>query len=116
MSDMRDIPLYRPNQGTVKISGMTIPHKAGSCAHFFLRKGFDRVEFFCIGANANQQCMKAMGVFMILVEHDKDFEGKTVAFQPLRFKTETKDDRSPLLVEKDCVVWRTLLVSRPEKI
>jgi hypothetical protein len=110
-----EIPQYVEHQGTVKISGSTIPHKAGSCAFFFLRAGCLKVEFLCIGANANQQASKAMGVFMSLVERDRDFDGRTVAFQPLRFQTETTDLEGRKMI-KDCMVWRTLLVTRSQEV
>ncbi len=105
------IPLYKPHEGTVKISGSTVPRGAGRCAFFYLQRGLS-VEFFCIGANANQQAMKAMGIFMNMVNQDADFQSKrlSVAFQPLRFLTDTVDAASQGHREKDATVWKTFLV------
>ena len=113
MSEQRNFPIYVPHPGTVKISGSTPPRSAGSCAYFFLQQN-KQVDFFCIGANANQQATKSMGVFLQLVNRDDAYKkaGLSVAFQPLRFKTITKDATTQQEEEKDCTVWRTFLVQQ----
>jgi stage V sporulation protein SpoVS len=107
----REIPAYTEREGTVKISGITQPRKAGRCAYFYLRKGLP-VEFFAIGANANQQAMKSMGVFIELVESDDSYKGRTVAFQPRRFRTHTVDNETAIEKDKDATVWQTFLVEK----
>ncbi len=108
----KEIQEYVSKEGTVKIAGHTQPRGAGRCAFFYLKKGFP-VEFFCIGASANQQAMKSMGVFKDLVEEDPLFKGQTVAFQPIRYSTDTVDPTNQEHKMKDAVVWATLLVSKP---
>ena len=106
----RVIPLYAEKEGTVRVSGSTLPRKAGRCAFYYLQRGLP-VEFFCIGANANQQAMKAMGIFRELVDECPDFTGNSVAFQPLRVRTHTVDPTNGDQKDKDAVVWRTLMVT-----
>ena len=112
MSDEKpiyEIPEYVPTEGTVKISGATLPKPAGKCAFHYLEKGIFPVDFHCIGANANQQAMKAMGVFLYMV--NSAYQGKmSVAFQPMRFRTSTIDPTTQLPRDKDCVVWRTVVI------
>ena len=105
------IPVYKPHEGTVKISGSTVPRGAGRCAFYYLQRGLP-VEFFCIGANANQQAMKAMGIFMNMVNENEEFKKRrlSVAFQPLRFMTDTIDIRTQDHRDKDATVWKTFLV------
>ncbi len=113
---MKDIPLYVSHQGTIKISSTTDPRKAGRCAYHYLSQGFNLIEFFAIGASANQQAMKSMGIFMLMVQDDS--KGFSVAFQPLRYSTETKDLRDPTsakLVVIDAVVWRTILIAAKDQ-
>jgi hypothetical protein len=104
----KELPLYVPHDGTVKISGTTQPRGAGRCAYYYLRRGWP-VEFFCIGANANQQAMKSMGVFGELVKEDPEYKGKFVAFVPERVRTSTLDG-SGHEKDKDATVWKTVLV------
>lgn len=105
-----DLPVYEYHPGTVKVSGSTIPKRAGRCAYYYLLKGHN-VEFFCIGANANQQTTKSMGVFSSLVETDPSFAGKTVAFKPTRYRTSTEDPATHEVKDKDAIVWKTFLVT-----
>lgn len=111
MNNLSVLPRYTPHEGTVKISGSTTPRSAGKCAYYYLGRGL-KVEFFCIGANANQQAMKAMGIFMNLVNNDPKYQDTkvSVAFQPLRFTTDTVIQGSEQHKDKDATVWRTYLV------
>ena len=111
MSDrFSDLVLYVPHEGTLRVSGTTIPGKCAHCALHYLEKGHPIIDFFCIGANANQQAMKAMGIFMNLVERNLPDAKYSVAFQPLRFKTETDNQTTHLREFKDSTVWRTILI------
>ncbi len=102
-----EIKTYVPHDGTIKVSGTTIPERAGKCAFHFLNKGKRTIDFFCIGANANQQASKAMGVFAFMVRGIRKSDNVAVAFEPLRFSTLANDDSGPKL--KDAMVWRTVI-------
>src|SRR5687767_13522603 len=88
--DEEDIPTYVDHEGTLKISGRTLPRGAAVCALHFLERRMKQIEFLCLGANANQQAMKVMGIFLFLVEKDSR-HSCSVAFQPLRYRTMTTD-------------------------
>jgi len=101
------IPTYDPHPGTVRIKGDTLPrYAANSAFHCFLMQ-MELIEFTCIGANAGQQAMKSMGLFMMMVE--KERPGYSVAFRPLRFSTQTEDPQTMERKMKDITVWRTVL-------
>ena len=113
MSDHIDpsVVEYVIGEGTIKVSGSTIPKRAGKCAFFYLKNGKQPIDFFCIGANANQQAMKAMGVFLHIVSESYG-EDLSVAFRPLRYKTMTNDIYTNEKKYKDCVVWRTVILEK----
>ncbi len=102
---------YVRHDGTLIISGSTQPHKAGSCAYHFLRKGVQSIDFLCIGANAGQQAMKSMGVFAFKVENQDGFDF-SVAFQPIRVSVEVDDRQTKQKVKKDAVCWRAVILDR----
>ena len=102
-----EIETYVSHEGTIRISGSTVPKKAGKCARHFLERGITPIDFFCIGANANQQATKAMGVFSYMT---KNYDGLEIAFQPLRFMVETIDPTSQQKELKDAIVWRCVLL------
>lgn len=106
----QSIPLYVDTPSTIKIAGGTLPKGAGKCAfHYLLRRNFP-IDFMCIGANANQQATKAMGVFRYMVEHDPSMSNIGVAFQPFHYKTVTHDTTGDR--EKSVTVWRTLIFEK----
>ncbi len=107
-------PKYECAQGTIKVSGSTLPRQAGSCALHFLTRLIDPIDFICIGANANQQAVKAIGVFSEMFEEQHGrLDGSYLAFRPLRVSVTAKNfDGSSQL--KDATVWRTVIV-RPAK-
>lgn len=110
MSEQFLSEIYVPHEGTLRVSGITNPRKCGRCAHFYLNQGVKIIDFFCIGANANQQAMKSMGIFMVLVKKEMESKGISVAFQPLRFRTETVNQSTQEMEFKDSTVWRTVIV------
>lgn len=103
-------PIYISHAGTLKISRITDPRKAGRCAYEYLKQGQREIDFFAIGASANQQAMKSIGIFMLMV-NDADL-GLSVAFQPHRYSVRAKDLRSDKeeFVVIDAVVWKTILI------
>lgn len=109
------IEIYKPHPGTLKIAGGTIPKKAGICAYHYFHRGITPIDFFVIGANANQQAMKAMGVFKFRAEEESRLADKgecplfTISFAPLRFHTVTENETTHEEKEKDAVVWRTVI-------
>jgi hypothetical protein len=105
---------YKSHGGTVKVSGRTVPKKTGRFAFHLLRNRIFPIDFLCIGANANQQAMKSMGVFLHIVEHSPEERGISLAFQPLRYMVETVDSETGEHKDKDCVVWRTVILKKDE--
>lgn len=101
-----NIPLYRSHPGTLRISGSTTPRKAGLCAFHYLHENVPSIEFLAIGANANHNATKAMGIFLLKVEEEMRGE-VTISFQPRRYKTIV--DEAGKSVPKDCVVWETVI-------
>ena len=104
------IPVYVSVEGTVKIAGDTSPRRAGQCAFHYFERGLP-VEFFCIGASANQQAMKSMSILREMVSAEAKYAGRFVAFVPMRYQTWAKDQVSQESKAKDCTVWKTYLVS-----
>jgi hypothetical protein len=100
------IPLYKSHEGTLRISGSTVPRRAGLCAFHYLHEKVPSVEFLAIGANANHNAMKAMGIFLKKVEEENNGE-VTVSFQPRRYKTVVYEGNESKLT--DCVVWYTVI-------
>jgi hypothetical protein len=113
-SQSEGVEYYKEHSGTIKIAGGTVPRRAGWCAFCLLRQGVTPIEFMCIGANANQQATKSMGVFRWNVLRAEEFPELDVAFQPLLFKTPTMDKQSQTEKDKSVTVWRTCLVERPK--
>lgn len=110
MADNKIPDLYVSHDGTIRISGGTVPRDAGKCAMHYLEQGKHNIDFLCIGANANQQATKSMGVFMLLFERNPDNKGKTLAFRPLRFRVMTEDRQTHASFSKDATAWRTVVV------
>lgn len=111
MDDSNEIPLYQSHLGTLRISGSTAPRKAGMCAYHYLNEGVESVEFFCIGANANHNAMKSMGIFMLAVEAETNKQ-VTISFQPRRYRTVVVEEGQESF--KDCVVWRTVIHAKAD--
>jgi hypothetical protein len=107
-----ELELYNEHAGTVKIAGATQPKGAGWCAFCFLRQGVSPIDFMCIGANANQQATKAMGIFRTNVLRSEQHKEMDLAFQPLLFRTHTEDAQSHEKKDKSVTVWRTMIVER----
>jgi len=84
MLDLSRVETYVPHSGTIRVGGSTGPKIAGKCAFHFYDKKVPIIDFVCIGANANQQATKAMGVFRYMLIGS--VEGLDVSFQPLLFK------------------------------
>ena len=121
MSDQKpSYPLYQAHAGTLRIAGCTLPRNASKCAYHYFERGIWPIDFLVIGANANQQAMKAMGSFRHRVEQDSSRRNSnngatfTVAFIPLRFHTDTESAVTHEHIEKDATVWRTVLFSDTE--
>ena len=106
---MREVPYYTCHEGTLKISGSTIPGKAAGRAMNLFRNRVECIDFFCIGGNANQQTMKSLGVFKLFVE-DHTNNDLTLAFIPLHVRTITSDDCNPNGITKNATVWRTVII------
>lgn len=111
---MPNIDYYKPHQGTIRICGATIPKEAGGRAFRLLEADVKTIDFTAIGGNANQQAMKAMGIFMLLVQDNYARKQISVAFQPLRFLTMTEEPGGGSKA-KDLTVWRTVLFTRNEE-
>lgn len=110
--DDSTIEFYEEKPSTIRVAGSTIPKSAGRCAFHYLQKQMFPIDFMAIGANANQQATKAMGIFRFMVENAPEFAGIFVAFQPFLYKTTTHDrggDR-----DKSVTVWRTIIIE-PKK-
>lgn len=109
-------PPYERHRGTLIISGTTVPRKAGGCACFFLEKGYDPIDFLCIGANANQQAVKAMGVMLHTIEGaEQNLDRLQIAFRPLHVTVSVEDRENPgKFYVKDATVWRLVLLARAE--
>lgn len=103
--------IYTEHPGTIRISGTTVPREAGQCAICSLEAGKKVIEFLCIGANANQQATKSMGVFLMLFERNSCNSGKSLAFQPLEFLTYVRDRSTGQQVQRTATVWRTVMFS-----
>lgn len=116
-TDRPSYPIYTAHAGTLRIAGGTIPRSASKCAFHYFERGIWPIDFFVIGANANQQAMKAMGSFKHKVEDDSSRRNSgngttfTVAFVPLRFHVNTESATTHEQTEKDATVWRTVLLS-----
>ena len=104
----KQITEYVSHPGTVRIKGDTRPIKAAESARYCLKAGIEVIEFSCMGANANQQAMKSMGLFMMMVE--SEMPGKSLAFQPLRYTSMTTSPETGENKLKDVTIWRTLLI------
>lgn len=102
-------PLYDLHPGTVKVSGSTLPRQAGSCALHFLERLVDPIDFICIGANANQQAVKSIGVFSEMFVERFGQDGSFLAFRPLRVSVSAKNFDGSFQL-KDATVWRTVVV------
>jgi stage V sporulation protein SpoVS len=109
MIDVNSIEEYQEHSTTIKVSGSTQPKAAGRCAFHYMQKGLFPIEFLCIGANANQQATKAMGVFSFMVARSIEFGGAQVAFQPMLRKTSTVDAISNQSRPRIVTVWRTVV-------
>ncbi len=114
-SRKNDLPVYEEHAGTIRIGGGTVPKNAGNCAYSYLLNGLECIEFFCIGANANQQATKAMGVFRFAVAANLNFKDIDIAFQPIRFLTYLQDRTTSKEREMDATVWRTVIVQRKKE-
>lgn len=103
----KELEVYIQHEGTLRISGATSPHSAA--AHGVARYDQDKVvELVCIGANANHQASKAMGVLRDSILTKAGVGKVEVAFIPLRYKTVTVSEGKPH--EKDCNVWRMVVI------
>ena len=110
-----NVPLYADHPGTIKIAGATSPKGAGWCAFRYLQKSLLPIDFMCIGANANQQATKAMGIFCFIVNNAEEFNTVEVAFQPLMFRTSTTDPITKQVKDKSVTIWRTLILEKKAK-
>ncbi len=106
--DETNIPVYIETPSTIKVAGGTIPKGAGRCAFHYLQQSKLPIDFMVIGANANQQATKAMGIFCYMVTNAPEFAGIQVAFQPLLYKTLTHSDTNEKF--KSVTVWRTIIL------
>lgn len=115
VKQMDKIEIYTAHDGTLKISGKTVPKDAGVYACDLLKRGVAQIDFFYIGANAGHQATKSMGVFKRMFEEANPgmFE---VSFVPNCFLTYTEDAKHE---ERIATVWRTVIQlsrSRMDKV
>ena len=103
---MENLEFYALHNGTLKISGKTIPKDAATYAMDLMSKGVKQIEFFYVGANAGHQATKSMGVFRRLFEQSSGGL-YTLAFVPRCFYTKTEDK---INADKIASVWRTIVV------
>jgi len=104
--------VYTEHEGTVRVSGSTLPKQAACCAYSYLQKGIERIDFFYIGANAGHQAMKAMTILSFMIRGELQDIG-CVCFEPIRVLTNTVDMLgSGEVKEKDATVWRVVLIRR----
>jgi stage V sporulation protein SpoVS len=101
---------YIEHEGTVRVSGSTLPKKAAGCAYAYLQNGFENIEFFFIGANAGHQATKAMTIFSFTVRNELQDSG-TIAFEPRRVMVQTRE-RGGKTIDKDATVWRVIIVKK----
>lgn len=114
-AEAQAIPRYEPHEGTIKVAGGTLPKGAGRCAFHYLQKQMFPIDFMAIGANANQQATKAMGIFAYMVKNSPEFTGMGVAFEPLLFKTDTEDRQTHEHKDKSVTIWRTVVFESKTK-
>ena len=103
---------YVEHEGTIRISGQTVPCQAALCAMRFSERGVSPIEFFYLGGNAGQQAMKAMGIFCFMVEQSQSAKF-SVAFQPLMMKAKLGEKGQEGDTFKAVSIWRVMLVERP---
>lgn len=103
--DVKQLPLYVPHPGTVKIAGSTVPRKAAWCAFAFLEERRPNVEFMFIGASSGQQALKAIGILTDIFESkwEADF---VILFRPMRFRTVIAAQDNLPEREVDAQAWR----------
>jgi stage V sporulation protein SpoVS len=105
-------PVYERHDGTMNICGATNPGKAAGRAFRYIHADKSHhIDFFCIGANANQQAAKAMGLLKAFIEEDSDMK-MTGTFCPLHVRTETTDPTTQEKTMKDATAWRLVIVDR----
>lgn len=110
----REPQFYVPHEGTLKISGKTIPGKAaGRASSLLKRDDIENIDFFLIGGNANQQAMKAMGLFRVFLEDDTDGRN-TLAFTPLHVRTMADNLAHTEQMSMDATVWRTVILNQEQ--
>jgi stage V sporulation protein SpoVS len=102
--------IYVIHEGTIKVSGGTLPKTAAGCAYHYLQRGIQTIEFFYIGANAGHQAVKAMTIFSHIIRRELNDIGE-VAFVPTRVIALT-DDGTGKKTEKDATVWKTVLIKK----
>lgn len=108
MSQHDNIPKYVKHDGTCFVAGRSNP---ASVAQFAFRQHMANVwplDFLIIGGNANQQAMKAMGLFCNKLKRATK-DSVVATFFPIRFIVETKQSDGSL-VEKEATAWRTIMV------
>jgi hypothetical protein len=106
MFDETKLELYKECASTIRVAGKTLPKGAGRCAFHYLQKGMLPIDFMCIGANANQQATKAMGIFCHMVKHSPEFNNIRVAFEPFPVRTLTGEADKQM---KSATIWRTVI-------
>ena len=111
MLEITNVDTYVPHNGTIKVGGSTGPKITGRCALHFYEREVTPIDFVCIGANANQQATKAMGVFRYMLLSSQNIVD--VSFQPLLFKARVHipgqvDTDSEIII----TVWRTILLRK----
>jgi stage V sporulation protein SpoVS len=94
------------------VAGSTIPHDAAACALVHIQRGESVVEFVSIGANAGQQCAKAMTKLLELFGQTERDLHTCIAFQPVWYMLEMPDLRYPPerrpMTTKLGIVWRVV--------
>jgi stage V sporulation protein SpoVS len=112
MSASQDHREYVKHSGTVLVAGSTIPHDAAACALVHIQQGEQTIEFVSIGANAGQQCAKAMAKLLELFGQTERDLHTCIAFQPVWYLLEMPDLRYPPqsrpMIKKLGIVWRVV--------
>lgn len=103
------VPVYIEHEGTLRISGESMPRLIAQSVHTLISRDVQRIELFYIGGNAGQQATKAMTIVAYQVFHESG--GKFNAlFHPLRVLTATTDPNTGAVKQKDASVWLLVLV------
>lgn len=110
-----NIPVYKRHTATLNIAGSTPPNRAAKYAYRLYLDNKWPIDFLVIGGNANQQAMKAMGLFRDRVMRISR-QAVTVTFAPIRVRVSTIVQGKETSIMKEATAWRTVLTAYDQKI